>query len=82
VSVTKFSILALKLFTAFRDTFDGLDAVNYVAVAVLDFGIFALYYIFEWYHKRKSRKTDEPDLEMEIQSAAFDGATYDTATTL
>ncbi|CAO3658333.1 unnamed protein product [Umbelopsis ramanniana] len=63
-----FSILSL----AFRETFDVLDAINYVAVAVLDLGIFSLYYIFEWYHKRKGRKASEIDEEKGTDSTVID----------
>ncbi|KAG2181703.1 hypothetical protein INT44_008518, partial [Umbelopsis vinacea] len=62
-------------FLAFRDTFDTLDAVNYVAVAVLDLGIFSLYYIFEWYHKRKGRKASDVDVEKGTDSTVVDPET-------
>jgi hypothetical protein len=66
---------SFKLFTAFRETFDVLDAINYVAVAVLDLGIFSLYYIFEWYHKRKARKASEIDEEKGTDSTVIDTET-------
>ncbi|KAL0146327.1 hypothetical protein V8B55DRAFT_1409043 [Mucor lusitanicus] len=37
----------------FRDEIDALDLANYIAIACFDVGILVLYYIFEWYHKRK-----------------------------
>jgi hypothetical protein len=45
----------LFLYAAFRDTFDVLDAVNYIAVALLDAGIMLLYYFFEWYNRRAAK---------------------------
>ncbi|CAO3678199.1 unnamed protein product [Umbelopsis vinacea] len=56
----------------FRNTFDALDAVNYVAVAVLDLGIVLLYYFFKWYHGRIDRKSHHTYVERGMQLNATD----------
>ncbi|KAG2212874.1 hypothetical protein INT46_009666 [Mucor plumbeus] len=36
----------------FGEEIDSLDLANYIAIACLDTGILALYYLFEWYQKK------------------------------
>ena len=43
-----FSIISL----VFGEEIDSLDLANYIAIACLDTGILALYYLFEWYQKK------------------------------
>lgn len=47
--------------TAFRDEIDALDLANYIAIACFDVGILVLYYIFEWYHKKKGATNKSDD---------------------
>lgn len=47
--------------TAFRDEIDALDLANYIAIACFDVGILVLYYMFEWYHKRKGVTGNDED---------------------
>ncbi|EPB86077.1 hypothetical protein HMPREF1544_07153 [Mucor circinelloides 1006PhL] len=46
---------------AFRDEIDALDLANYIAIACFDVGILVLYYMFEWYHKRKGVTGNDED---------------------
>ncbi|CAO3635730.1 unnamed protein product [Mucor fragilis] len=46
---------------AFRDEIDALDLANYIAIACFDVGILVLYYIFEWYHKKKGATNNSDD---------------------
>lgn len=43
----------------FRDEVDALDIVNYTAIAVLDLGIFLLYYFYAWFIGRDKQKQPE-----------------------
>lgn len=38
---------------------DALNLANYVAIAVLDVGIFSLYYILEWYQAKYNPNQDQ-----------------------
>lgn len=42
---------------------DALNLANYVAIAVLDVGIFSLYYIFEWYQAKYNDEHEEEEEE-------------------
>ncbi|CAO3629981.1 unnamed protein product [Mucor fragilis] len=49
-----FSIVSL----VFGEDVDSLDLANYIAIACLDTGILALYYIFEWYQAKLVSKQE------------------------
>ncbi|KAG2177166.1 hypothetical protein INT43_007823 [Umbelopsis isabellina] len=55
--------LTMDFLGTFRETFDVLDAINYIAVAVLDIGIMALYYFFEWYNARAAKILNQLDAD-------------------
>ncbi|KAI7888759.1 uncharacterized protein EV154DRAFT_302395 [Mucor mucedo] len=57
-----FSILAL----VYSASMDALNLANYVAIAVLDVGIFSLYYIFEWYQAKYNDEHEEEEEEEEV----------------
>ncbi|KAI8637715.1 hypothetical protein BD408DRAFT_395237 [Parasitella parasitica] len=56
-----FSIVSL----VYGEQVDSLNLANYIAIACLDVGILALYYIFEWYQKRivSHSKSEESQID-------------------
>ncbi|KAL9548276.1 hypothetical protein MBANPS3_005757 [Mucor bainieri] len=52
----------------FGEDVDSLDLANYIAIACLDVGILALYYIFEWYQAKMVSKQEAPE-ELQIDQA-------------
>ncbi|KAJ2961386.1 hypothetical protein NQZ79_g3409 [Umbelopsis isabellina] len=79
--------LVMDFLGTFRETFDVLDAINYIAVAVLDTGIMLLYYFFEWYNGRAARRLNQFDADAdsnhtytlgEIDQAQGDAASTQT----
>ncbi|CEP18702.1 hypothetical protein [Parasitella parasitica] len=49
----------------FGEQVDSLDLANYIAIACLDVGILALYYIFEWYQKKISVRSESEESQID-----------------
>lgn len=49
----------------FGEEVDSLSLANYIAIACLDTGILALYYIFEWYQAKivSKEKSEESQID-------------------